>query len=62
MSGFTCPHCGSHRTEVDEFEPHFDDEYAIVPFYCHGCGTTWNAVYRFEDNEEIDVLQRQEEA
>ena len=55
-----CPHCGSHNTDVDEFEPHFDDEYAIVPFYCHSCGTTWNSVYKFDCNEEVDVLRKEE--
>ena len=59
---FRCPNCGSHRTDVDDFKPSFFDDCAIVPFYCHACGTTWNAVYKFEANEEIDVLQREEEA
>ena len=54
-----CPHCGSYNTDVDEFEPHFDDECAIVPFYCHSCGATWNSVYKFDCNEEVDVLRKE---
>lgn len=61
MSRMKCPHCGSSHTDLDEFELHFDGEYAVVPFYCHNCGTTWNAVYGFKCNEEVDVLRKEEE-
>lgn len=51
-----CPHCGSWKTDLDEFPLYIDGEYVFVPQYCHACGTTWNANYKFSHNDEIDVL------
>lgn len=52
-----CPNCGSARTDVDEFDAWFDQSKAIIPMYCHSCGTTWDSVYKFECHQEIDVLK-----
>lgn len=57
-----CPNCGSTKVDIDEFKIWFDESVAIIPVYCHDCGTTWNIVYKFDHNEEIDVLEAREEA
>lgn len=61
FTGTTCPHCGKWSgVEPDEFAPCFEPDWVTLPLYCHNCGTTWNATYKFDHNEEVDVLEIKE--
>ena len=63
FEGMKCPHCGNwHSVVVDEFPPSFGQEWAILHLFCRHCLTTWTAVYKFDHDEEIDVLETREEA